>query len=170
MKLLGAREFIKMPPGALYFRFWENTKEDCMKIIEVFSEDPKSLLNLPHDDLEVFGDNFGSMSFDGDKEDDYIFYYDANVVGDACPATTLYLIIDESELPNTISIHDSGYNIIQLTKEEIVRIKNKFVNEVFHKNIDDKWAIEELDRLSKENNSVVDTNILHEMAEGAAQL
>jgi len=158
MKLLGAREFIKMPAGIFYMKYWENSKEECIQIIEEFKKDPKSFLEIEADDLEVFGDNSGSMMFSGNKEDNYIFYYDANVVGDANPSTTLYLVIDENELPDEIPVNDDEGNIIQLSKDEIIRIKNIFVNEVLDKMRTDEWAINYLDELSKTNN-VIDINI-----------
>jgi len=157
MYLLGAREFIKMPAGTFYEPYWKNTKEECLQIINKFKEEPKTFLDIT--DLHVFGDNFGSMSFTGNKEDDYIFYYDANVVGDANPSTTLYLVLDENELPDIILINDDEYNIIQLTKDEIIKIKNNFINNVFYKYETCEWVVEELDKLSKEYNSIVDVHI-----------
>lgn len=163
MKLLGAREFIKMPAGTFYKEYWRNTKEECFQIIEEFKKEPKSFLNLSPDELHVFGDNSGSMSFSGSKEDDYIFYYDANVVGDACPETTLYLVIDENELTNEIEVKDYDENydeqIIKLLRNDIIKIRDKFVNEV-HNAYMDKCAFYELDKLSKEGNKIVDVKII----------
>jgi hypothetical protein len=159
MQLLGAREFIKMSAGTFYIAYWENTIEECFNIINKFKQDQKSYLNIEPDDLHIFGDNSGSVMISGDKENNYIFYFDANVVGDACPSTTLYLVIDESELPNEILIHDSEENIVKLSKDDIVKIKNIFINEVYHK-YEDKWAFEELDKLSKEGNPIVNVKIV----------
>jgi hypothetical protein len=158
MKLLGAREFIKMPAGTFYIEYWENTIEKCLQIIDKFIKDSNTFLDIKPDELHVFGDNSGSMMFSGDKEEDYMFYYDANVVGDAGPSTTLYLVIDESELPSEISIHDGEDNIVKLSKYELIRIKNLFINEV-HNEYKDIWAFEELDKLTKDGNIIVDMNI-----------
>jgi len=157
MYLLGAREFIKMPTGTFYEPYWENTKEECLRIICQFKKEPTTFLNIT--DLHVFGDNSGSMSFTGNKEDDYIFYYDANVVGDADPSTTLYLVLDENELPDIISIYDDENNIIKLTKDEVIKIKNIFINNLFDNYKMDEWAVKYLDTLSEEYNSIVDVNI-----------
>jgi len=163
MQLLGAREFIKMPTGTFYVQYWENTIEECLQIIDKFKKHPNKFLNIQPDDLHVFGDNSGSMSFSGDKEENYIFYYDANVVGDACPSTTLYLVIDENELPDEISTYDSKDNIVKISKEDIIKIRNIFVNEV-HNVYKDIWAVEELDKLSRYGNKIVDIKITNYLA------
>jgi hypothetical protein len=160
MKLLGAREFIKMSAGTFYIEYWRNTIEECFQIIDKFKKDPKSFLDIRADELHVFGDNSGSMLFSENKEENYIFYYDANVVGDACPSTTLYLVIDEKELPDEILIHDYENNIIKLSKDDIIRIKNIFINEVYGE-YKDIWAFEELDKLSREGNKIVDVKIIN---------
>ena len=157
MQLLGAREFIKMPTGTFYLEYWRNTTEECCQIIDKFKKDPKNFLNINPDELHIFGTNSSSMMFSGDKEDNYIFHYDANVVGDACPSTTLYLIIDENELPNEILIYDDEYNIVILSKDEVIRIKNIFINYVDKS--EDAWAIEELDKLSHNGSKIVDIKI-----------
>lgn len=158
MKLLGTREFIKMPAGIFYIEYWENTIEECLQIIDKFKKDSNIFLDIKPDELHVFGDNSGSMMFSGNKEEDYMFYYDANVVGDACPSTTLYLVIDENELPSEISVHDNENNIVKLSKYDLIRIKNYFINEV-HSEYKDMWAYEELDKLAKDGNRIVDINI-----------
>lgn len=160
MKLLGAREFIKMPVGTFYIPYWENTTSECFKIIERFKENALNLLSARYLDLHIFGDNDGSMSFSvEEKEDNYIFYYDANVVGDACPATTLYLVIDESELPNEFIIDECGYDRVKLLKNELIEIKNLFISKIFEPYSND-WAIKELDKLSSSGNMIVDVNIV----------
>jgi hypothetical protein len=158
MQLLGAREFIKMPAGTFYVQYWENTMEECLQIIDKFKKDSKIFLDIQPDTLHVFGDNSRSMMFYGDKEEDYMFYYDANVVGDATPESTLYLVIDENELPNEISIYDNEDNTVKISKEDVIKIKNKFVNEV-HNEYKDTWAFEELNKLSRDGNTIIDVKI-----------
>lgn len=158
MKLLGAREFIKMPTGTFYVDYWKNSESECIQIIEKFKDSLKEFLNIKPDDLHVFGDNSGSMMFDG-KEDDYMFYYDANVVGDAGPSTTLYLVINEDELPNEIELRGCDDCIVKLSKKDIIEIRDIFVNKVYSKGSMDKWAIEELDKLSNNGNKIVNVNI-----------
>jgi hypothetical protein len=115
-------------------------------------------LDINADELEVLGDNWGSMSFSR-KKDNYIFYYDADIVGDACPSATLYLVIDENELPNKIIIYDDDNNAVEILKDDIVNIKNMFINEIYEK-YEDKWPFKELDKLSVEGNKIVDIKIV----------
>ena len=159
MQILGAREFIKLSPGTFYIRYWRNTIEECFEIIDKFKENPKYFLDINADELEVLGDNLGSMCFSGEKEDNYIFYYDANIVGDACPSTTLYLVINENELPNKITIHDDDNNVVEILKDDIINIKNMFVNEIYKK-YEDEWALKELDKLSAKGNKIVDIKVI----------
>jgi hypothetical protein len=159
MQLLGAREFIKMSPGTFYVQYWVNTEEQCLEIIDKFKNNQKSFSDIDGDDLHIFGDNWGSMSFSGAKEDDYIFYWDANVVGDAGPSTTLYLVIEENELPKKLTICDEDDNTVEVSKKEIINIKNIFVNDVYEKN-DDEWPFKELNKLSVEGNKIVDIKIV----------
>ena len=162
MQLLGAREFIKMPSGTFYVRYWLNTEDQCLQLIDKFKNNPKSFLNIEPDDLEVFGNNQGSMGFCGNKNDDYIFYYDANVVGDADPSNTLYLVLEETELPDKIVERDEEDNFVEIVKGDIIRIKNMFVNEICDKS-KDEWALKKLDKLSAEGNKIVNIKITHEM-------
>jgi len=50
MKLLGAREFIKMPSGTFYVQYWKNTTEECFQLIEKFKKEPKVFLDIDGDD------------------------------------------------------------------------------------------------------------------------
>jgi len=157
MKLLGANNFIKMPTGTFYVQYWLDTQKECMEIVREFLKSPDEFLKNRIFDLEVFGGNSGSMMFD-DSEEDYVFYYDANVVGDASPSTTLYLVIEEDELPDEI-VFNGNSGRFKLSKKEVIDIKNYFVENA-HEHYEDNWAIKELDKLSKSGNTIVDINIL----------
>ena len=160
MKLLGAREFIKMPTGTFYIPYWESTDKRCFNVINTFKKDPTSLLDRMYEDLHVFGDNGGSMCFSIEEEqDDYIFYYDANVVGDANPGKTLYLVIDECELPSHVTIGDYVGNKAKLSKDDLIRIRDKFVKIASDSYNNNDWAIKELDELSENGNVFVDINL-----------
>lgn len=159
MQLLGAREFIRMPVGTFYVRYWLNTEKQCLQLIDKFKNNPKSFLDIESGDLEVFGDNYASMGFSGNRDEDYIFYYDANVVGDADPSNTLYLVLDETELPSKIVEQDKDFNLVEISKDEIIKIRNMFVNEVYDK-VEDNWAFQRLDELSLEGNKIVDVSIV----------
>jgi len=165
MKLLGAKEFIKSKPGTFYFSFWKNTEEECFKIIEQFNKDPKSLLN-EEDELEVYGNNSFSMSFrsgrfdwdtgimsKSENDEDFIFCWDANVIGDASPLTTLYLVLEEDELPEFIIAVNSFYeNPVKLSKDRILRIRNLFVKK-YCSEIEElsDWIKEAIKEYSKES-------------------
>lgn len=120
LKLMGARHFLDMSSGTIYQRFWENDEEELLKIIDDFN---KNKLEINWNDIEIYGDNYGSAAIEYDEEyDDYIYYYDANVVGDANPFKTLYLVIDEDKLPSNVEI-----NGVNFTKNEIVNLKERFL-------------------------------------------
>jgi len=168
MKLLGAKEFIKSKPGTFYFRLWKNAEDECFKIIEQFKEDPKSLLNEENEEneLEVYGNNSYSMSFrsgvfdwdtdimsKSENDEDFIFCWDANVIGDAGPLTTLYLVLEEDELPEFIIAVNSFYeNPVKLSKDRILRIRNLFVKE-YCSEIEElsDWIKEAIKEYSKES-------------------
>lgn len=138
LMLVGAKHFLDLPKGTIYERFWEDDEEDLLKIIEYFKNDK---LEIAWNDIEIYGNNGGSMAIDT-KEDNYIYYYDANVVGDAYPPDTLYLVIDEERLPKEIEINDKVF-----TKQDILKIKEKFLtffdeNEPIDNKLDktNEWA------------------------------
>ncbi len=171
MKLLGGKEFIKSNPGTFYIRFWEKTEKDCFEIIEQFKRDPnlllnETLLNEEKEDLEVYGDNSYSMSFSSggfdydtgimsksENDENFISCWDANVIGDACPKTTLYLILEEDELPEFIIAKDDHLeNPIKLSKERILRIRDLFVKK-YCSEIEDLqiWVTKYIEEFSKES-------------------
>lgn len=129
--LMGARKFLDMPKGTYFIPISLKTEDECRKTIEQFKENPKSLLDFSQ--LHIWCDNLSSMSFnfyeadedDADDADAYIFYYDFNVVGDATPKTDLYLVLDESIIPDII--HDSGG--AQITHEQVVKTHEIFVRD-----------------------------------------
>ena len=135
MKLLGAKHFLDMPKGTFFIPYWCDSLDECEDIINKFVT---SKLVIGYEDLHIYGDNTGSMSFNKDEED-YIYYYDINVVGDACPETTIYLILDEDEIPQSImfeppTFYDEG---LHLNKGQILRTRHQFLkifNELNNKN------------------------------------
>lgn len=147
LTLMGARHFIDMPKGTIYLRLWENNEKELLNIIENFKNDK---LEIRWENVEIYGDNYGSMAFMHDEED-YIFYYDANVVGDASPKTTLYLIIPENFVPDTIPIRDKYGNQFNISKQDFFKTKNKFLDNFKDLPIDNKldkendWARQKLE-------------------------
>ena len=139
LRLMGARKFLDMPKGTIYYVLWKGSREDCFKEINGFNKSPKEhFLSLDINKIHVYGNNRGSMCLHQpiDEEnyepievnnlEDYIFYYDVNVVGDASPNTTLYIVIEESLLPDFIEFNcgDIAYSI---SKDEFLLLRDVFV-------------------------------------------
>ena len=77
----------------------------------------------------------------------------------ADPSNTLYLVFDEGELPDKIVEQDDDGNFVEISKEDIINIKDSFVNDIYEK-IEDDWPFQELDKLSVEGNKIVDIKIV----------
>lgn len=153
LMLLGARQFLDMPKGTFYIQHWKRSGKDCESVIERFKANPLSLLDFC--DLEIYGNNSGSMCFSG-KEDDFIFFYDANVVGDSDPLATVYLVLDDSFIPEVAQYESdvSGYDYkndvpflekgLTLTREQVFKAREEFLSYFDNlDNISDKsndWA------------------------------
>lgn len=154
MRLLGAKRFLEtVKPGTLCVEFWEDTKEQCLQIIKDFKNGQNIIRNYDGE-FYIFGDNGGSLSFitDDDNEEYCIdgktyhclFYYDKNICGDACPETTLQLVFEsEDEYPNKICAESCNNSIEELTKEDIIKIKNWFIQEAEYF-FENDWALEYL--------------------------
>ena len=134
MRLLGAKEFLKtVKPGTLCIQFWMNDETECFDLIKDY-ESGKSVYNDYGygDDFFIFGDNSGSLAFIKNDEEikignityDCLFFYDLNIVGDASPAETLYMVFDDNEWPDKIAVEDSDQF---LTKNELKKIKKWFL-------------------------------------------
>ena len=158
MRLLGAKEFLKtVKPGTLCVEFWEDCEEQCLEIIKDFQRG-ENIIQKYGGEFYIFGDNYGSLSFaDTDyKEEveinnnryDCLFYYDKNILGDACPQNTLQLVFEnEDEYPNKIQIE---YSNKFLTKNDIINIRDWFVkNHLFRS--PDNWVWKHLDSDYKDN-------------------
>ena len=155
LTLMGARHFIDMPKGTIYLRFWEDKQEELFNIIENFKNDK---LEIDWEDVEIYGDNWGSMAFMYDEED-YIFYYDANVVGDADPALTLYLVISEELVPNIVPICNEYGELFNISRRDFFKARNKFLENFEGLPIDNKldkendWARQILEKDERYKNN-----------------
>lgn len=160
MRLIGAKEFLKtVKPGTLYSRFWLDTEKECLDLIHRYRANDELYYWR---ETEIFGDNDGSLGFtkpsEFDVEDvhfkthiingkkyDYLSYYDANVVGDAGPTTTLYLVYDtEDEWPEQVPIDNSDDYV---TKSDLISIRDWFLDTAgpFRDETKDGWALIELE-------------------------
>lgn len=142
LTLMGARHFIDMPKGTIYLSFWKDTEEELLNVIDDFKNNK---LKICWEDVEIYGDNSGSMAFMHDEKD-YIFYYDANVVGDADPALTLYLVISEELVPNIVPICNEYGELFNISRRDFFKARNKFLENFEGLPIDNK--------LDKENDWV----------------
>lgn len=171
MRLIGAREFLKtVKPGTLCIQFWMDANI-CKQIIEDYKNGIDIVKNYNAGEFFVFGDNSGSLAFlrtydDEEREVetidgiayDCLFYYDLNIVGDAGPDETLYLVYDtEDEWPSEVKVEQSKQ---VLNKDDLRRIikwfldteGNHFLDEVNDKNA---WALKALDENFYKNNEIV---------------
>lgn len=191
-RLVGARKFLEIAkPGTLFIplEFWgydsEKNGQKLADAIENFINNPVSIYDANWGNLHIFVDNGGSITFYHDSIDDldnnYIYYYDYNVVGDADPENTLYLIVNSIEdLPDYIDFEcyndkisepefDEDFVVynnkekrythyLRLSKEEIEKryenILNKECKEASENNND--WAREKLNEIE---NDILDLDI-----------
>ena len=155
LTLMGARHFIDMPKGTIYLRLWENNEKELLNIIENFKNDK---LEIRWENVEIYGDNYGSMAFIHDEKD-YIFYYDANVVGDADPALTLYLVISEELVPNIVPICNEYGELFNISRRDFFKARNKFLENFEGLPIDNKldkendWARQILEKDERYKNN-----------------
>ena len=186
-RLVGARKFLKIAkPGTLFIplEYWgydfERSSQKLKSTVEEFKENPQYVYDINWSNLHIFVDNGGSITFyydtiDCNEEDNYIFYYDYNVVGDADPENTLYLIVNSIEdLPDYIDFEcyndkisepefDEDFVVynnkekrythyLRLSKEEIKKryenILNEECKEASENNND--WAREKLNEIEND--------------------
>ena len=140
MRLVGAKEFLQtVKHGDLFTQFWFPVK-NINRLVEDFKNGVNIITKYcGEEDFSLFGSNSHSLSFlqDNDLSDkitvdnvtyDCIYIWDLNVVGDAEPKSTLYLIFDnDDEWPDKIKIDnyisdDKHY----LSKDDIKRIQKWF--------------------------------------------
>lgn len=193
-RLVGARKFLEIAkPGTLFIPLEfcghnpERNSQELADAVEKFVNNPLSAYDANWGNLHIFVDNCGSATFryfpfSCDEDDDYIYYYDYNVVGDASPECTLYLIVDSIEdIPAHISFFCFGDEIskaefdkdfvvynnaiqlydhyLQLTEEEIKDMYEEVLDEICN-NVSDRgndWAKEEL---SKIENDLLDLDMV----------
>lgn len=129
-KVLGSKDFLNMPIGTFYTELNIKNKSTIEEQIIQIIKYIKSGLGW----FDLYIDNYGSLAF-GDPNIDYItenvldpenhFIWDHNIIGDAIPETTLYLIIPEEIIPDEVDFDD-----IHLTKNEILKIRDNLINSV----------------------------------------
>lgn len=125
MKLVGAKEFLRLAkPGTVFVEYWMKDEDECFEIIKRFEKGENI---LEDGEWLIFGSNACALSYLKDEDNeiviidghkyDYLFAYDHNVIGDASPWTTLYLIF-EDDIPEKTIFGD---------KEDLKRIIKWFI-------------------------------------------
>ena len=167
-RLVGARKFLEIAkPGTLFIplEHWgydfEKSSQKLKMTIREFKENPQYIYDINWDKLHIFIDNGGSITFYHDfidgLDDDYIYYYDYNVVGDADPENTLYLVVNSIEdLPDYIDFECYNDSINEPEFDEDIVVYNK----------KEKCCTHYL-RLSKEEIKIMYKNILYKECEEA---
>lgn len=140
-ELLGAKHFVTKPKGTLFIPFW-CSEEICSKKIQQFNDNDFSFIDWSQ--LHIYIDNSYSACLDADEEN-LIWCYDMNVVGDSSPTETLYLVIPVESLPNQIYLFADDLSIPTiLSKEDILKIRDKIINEKTSSEERNAWAYEYL--------------------------
>lgn len=152
MRLVGAKEFLKtVKPGTLCIRYW-TSPETCQEIIKDY-ENHIDITKKYYGEVFVFGNNSGSLSFlrTYDKKDidgisyDCLFYYDLNIVGDARPTETLYIVYDTEDEWFEVKVEHSKQI---LNKDDLRRIIKWFLETegaYFTDETRNEWALQTLE-------------------------
>ncbi len=193
-RLVGARKFLNIAkPGTIFipidfYCYGKANENIAERIVQEFKNNPKNSYDTRWGLLHIFINNGGSITFYYDmincsEDDDYIYYYDYNIVGDANPESTLYLIVNSIEdIPDSNNFYCYGsstinepefdkdlviYNnkekvyehYLNLSKEEVKQRYKNIVNDYCGDNMtdmDNEWAKEELSII---DNPVLDIDI-----------
>ena len=162
VRVIGSRKMLDMPAGTIFIPI----EYDALHDISQFLTSGPINLNNYISELHIYGDNSGSASLNIDfrrsldidskgSEADY-FYYDYNVVGDAFPSNTIYIILTDEDIPASVTTFVVGFkepdkhldnvsNIFRkyddnskyweyyriVSKEKFLQIREDFLNENF---------------------------------------
>lgn len=152
VKVIGSRKMLDMPAGTMFVPIEYRLGHDVRKYLDTAPLSAQKLAARLH----IYVDNGGSASLNLEPEypEEELFYYDYNVVGDAFPVNTLYVILTEDDLPKQIKTflwgaeepdeaceklpgvvrefdEKSGYyNYYRiLSKEQFLKIRENFIEE-----------------------------------------
>ena len=137
LKLMGARHFVDLPKGTIYIRF---EPLDVNELEEVITDFKNNKLSFDWEDVEIYYDNSGSCILDEDGRT-LLDLVDVNVVGDARPTETLYLVFDDNCVPNEILDNKNRF-MSSLDEFDIIDNKQDPSND---------WARKELETTYKDN-------------------
>ena len=154
MKLVGAKEFLKtVKAGTLCISFWCSSQNQCDNLIQDYNNNidiTQKYKNLIDLEWFLYGDNASSLTFlDDDNEDikignkiyNCLFHYDKNIVGDADPKETLYLVLEDfNDWPLELPVWGADYS---LARDELIKIQKWFLKKCgpfTDENSTEKWA------------------------------
>lgn len=142
-RLMGARHFIDLPKGTIYISF---EPLDINKLKEVIIDFKDNKLDFDWQDAEIYYNNSGSWVFDcinyeDENSETLMDLVDINVVGDADPTKTLYLVFDDDYVPNEILDYKKRF-MSSLDEFDIIDNKQDPNND---------WARNELETTYKDN-------------------
>lgn len=110
-RLMGAKTFLKKAhPGTLFIPWPRRDNMSLQDQIDLFRKDPADLVRTFAGELHIFGDNSYSADFyyeddiDIEAGDTYLYDYDYNIVGDATPFDTLYIVFPSAAVPDLVLI------------------------------------------------------------------
>lgn len=95
MRLVGPKKMIYMPAGTIFIEYWMSNQEELKKIVDEFCNNS---LDINWYDICVYNDNSCSWCYPSYEDMDEYALIDINIVGDADPSNTIYLIIEDTNL------------------------------------------------------------------------
>lgn len=108
MKLIGAKKMYSMPKGTIYVRFWMDNDNQCYELMENFKN---GKIKIDPSDLDIYLNNLWALSYEESVKKNQPTYYDENVLGDADPVNTLYIVFDNID---DVVKHVKNIDIVKL--------------------------------------------------------
>lgn len=152
MKILGARNMLKVEEAAIVYCFWRNTdqcrsiltsdpRESIRQILAAVIINPIELSIWTHENggqIDLFDSDDGGQEVIINQASDGLSITDINVVGDASPSETLWCILNQTEL----NFINTVYNGIT---EEISSIWDDCIDMAKNSRPMENWVLDSLD-------------------------
>ena len=163
VNVLGSKDFLDMPVGTFFaeiFTDW-NIASLEEQVFEILRD-----IRRGRGCFSVYINNYSALDF-GDENRNYViddvlnpenhFIWDHNIIGDANPEETLYLVIPEDIIPDEVD-----FEYVHLTKDEILKIRDRLKDIA---SPDNDWARDEIKTHYSTNsivnfNEVIEVNVL----------
>lgn len=146
MRLVGPQKMINMPAGTIFIKYWMRNSAELKEVVDEFLNNS---LEIQWRDVCIYYDNSASWSNAVDEEplddedelddddDNDIWLIDINIVGDADPENTIYLIIENGNL------------IPQPIRDKVLKYR-KFIIKDNNAETPPVWALESLNNSNGE--------------------